>query len=78
MTPLMNNLKIFRKINGLTQVEFAQKLSLSRPTVGAYEEGRAEPSIGKFLEICEFYNMEPKDFYTIMYTTETADEEKNV
>lgn len=63
MSTLSENLKLFRKINGFTQNNFAEMLSLKRCTVGAYEEGRAEPCISKFLEICKFYNVSPFDFY---------------
>lgn len=38
------NLKYLRKLRGFTQDEFAQKLSIKRSLVGAYEEERAEPN----------------------------------
>ena len=74
MSIFIKNLKLFRKLNGLTQTDFAEKMSLKRCTVGAYEEGRAEPSIKKFLEICDLYNISPSDFYNIEFTVETADD----
>ncbi|MFZ9589911.1 MAG: helix-turn-helix domain-containing protein, partial [Chitinophagaceae bacterium] len=39
------NLKHLRKLKGLTQEEFAQKLQIKRSLLGAYEEERAEPRI---------------------------------
>ena len=44
------NLKYLRKLKGLTQEEFAQKLHIKRSLLGAYEEERAEPRI-EVLEI---------------------------
>ncbi len=44
------NLKYLRKLKGLTQEEFAQKLLIKRSLLGAYEEERAEPRI-EVLEI---------------------------
>lgn len=74
MSNLVGNLKVFRKKNGMTQTDFAEKVGLKRCTVGAYEEGRAEPSIAKFLEICDLYNIPPSDFYNTEYTAENADD----
>jgi transcriptional regulator with XRE-family HTH domain len=39
------NLKYLRKLRGLTQEEFANKLKIKRSLLGAYEEERAEPRI---------------------------------
>lgn len=66
------NLKFCRKLNGLTQVQFAKQLSMKRSNVGAYEEGRAEPSIKQFLEICKFYNVDPNEFYNNEFTDENV------
>src|ERR1700755_1343695 len=39
------NLKYLRKLRGLTQEEFANKLKIKRSLLGAYEEERADPRI---------------------------------
>jgi transcriptional regulator with XRE-family HTH domain len=39
------NLKYLRKLRGWTQEEFANKLSIKRSLIGAYEEERADPRI---------------------------------
>ncbi|MDE3234812.1 MAG: LexA family transcriptional regulator [Bacteroidota bacterium] len=39
------NLRYLRKLRGWTQEEFANKLSIKRSLVGAYEEERAEPKL---------------------------------
>ena len=40
-----SNLRYLRKLRGLTQEEFANKLDIKRSLLGAYEEERAEPRI---------------------------------
>jgi len=42
---LNENIRFLRKQLSLTQDQFAQKLDIKRPLVGAYEEGRAEPRL---------------------------------
>jgi transcriptional regulator with XRE-family HTH domain len=39
------NLKYLRKLRGWTQEEFANKLSIKRSLIGAYEEERADPRL---------------------------------
>lgn len=39
------NLKYLRKLRGMTQEEFANKLKIKRSLLGAYEEERAEPRL---------------------------------
>lgn len=39
------NLRYLRKLRGLTQEEFANKINIKRSLLGAYEEERAEPRI---------------------------------
>ena len=45
MIKLNENIRFVRKQLNLTQDQFAQKLDIKRSLVGAYEEGRAEPSL---------------------------------
>lgn len=47
------NLKKARKHNNLTQRQVAEFTNLSQGAVGAYEEGRAEPSNVNLINICE-------------------------
>ena len=44
-------LKTFRKSQGLTQNEFADKLGIERSNISRYENGDTLPSIEIFLEI---------------------------
>ena len=41
-----NNLKLFRKQNGFTQEEVAEKLNVSRQAVAKWESGETVPDIG--------------------------------
>jgi len=45
MTQLSENLRYLRKKQGLTQGEFAKKIEVNRPMIGAYEEERASPKL---------------------------------
>jgi transcriptional regulator with XRE-family HTH domain len=47
------NLKYFRKRKGLTQVGLASVLGITRASVGAYEEGRAEPPYVILQRMCK-------------------------
>lgn len=50
-------LKKLRKIIGVTQQEFADKLGLKRNTVATYEIGKATPSDRVISDICSKYNV---------------------
>jgi len=54
---LSQNLKYLRKESGLTQEDFAQKLSVNRPSIGAYEEGRAEPKLETLQNIALYFKI---------------------
>ncbi len=51
------NLKKLRHVKGLSQSEFARIFGLTRATVGAYEEGRAEPKLDKIIEIANYFGL---------------------
>ena len=62
-------LKVFRKSQGLTQNEFADKLGVERSNISRYENGETLPSIETFLEMCNILNIdienitEKKEFF---------------
>jgi transcriptional regulator with XRE-family HTH domain len=56
------NLKYLRKLRGWTQEEFANKLSIKRSLVGAYEEERAEPRLEVMETICHLFSISLEDF----------------
>lgn len=51
------NLKYLRKLRGLTQEEFANKLQIKRSLLGAYEEERAEPRIDVLEIVADMYKL---------------------
>lgn len=51
------NIKKIRQVKGLNQEEFATLFSLSRATVGAYEEERALPKIDTLLKIANYFSI---------------------
>ncbi len=57
MSYLAINLKKLRKVKRLSQTKFAQIFSLTRASVGAYEEGRAEPKLDKLIEIAHYFGL---------------------
>jgi transcriptional regulator with XRE-family HTH domain len=55
------NLKYLRKLRGLTQEEFAQKLQIKRSLLGAYEEERAEPRIDVLESVSDWFKVSLDD-----------------
>jgi transcriptional regulator with XRE-family HTH domain len=51
------NLKYLRKLRGLTQEEFANKLGIKRSLIGAYEEERADPRLDVLEIISEMFKL---------------------
>ena len=51
------NIKKIRQAKNISQSEFAALFQLSRPTVGAYEEGRTEPKIETLIEIARYFSI---------------------
>lgn len=51
-------LKDLRKAKGLSQVALAQKLGLSKSTIGAYETGDIDPSLDALETIADFFNVD--------------------
>ena len=53
---LGKKIKEYRKLNNLTQQEFANKLGISRSTLSYYENGEVEPNIYTLLKLSEIMN----------------------
>ncbi len=51
------NMKYLRKLRGLTQEEFANKLNIKRSLLGAYEEERAEPRFDVLESVCDMFKL---------------------
>lgn len=53
-----NNLQHLRKkMGGMTQEKLAERLNVSRQTVGKWETGEAFPEMPKLLEICDLFSV---------------------
>jgi len=56
-TILAKNIKKLRLFKNLNQAEFAGLFDLKRPSVGAYEEGRAEPKLDTLIKISNHFGI---------------------
>ncbi len=59
-----NKLDELRKLNGLTQEEFAKELKVSRQTISAIENGKYNPSLDLAFEIALYFNMTIEEVFT--------------
>jgi len=53
-----DRLKDLRKAKGLSQVALAERLKLSKSTIGAYETGDITPSVEALNTIADFFNVD--------------------
>lgn len=60
---LKNKLEEIRKKHGFTQGEIAEKLGVSRQTIGSLENGRYNPSIVLAFRIARFFNMNIEEIF---------------
>ena len=75
---LRSNLKILRKSRGLSQEEVAKKLDTTRSSYSGYENGVAEPSIQRLIEICDFYRIPLDDILKRDLSALSPDEIENI
>ena len=54
-TQLASNLRDFRKIRGISQLNLSQLLHVSRQSVGAYEKGTREPNLKTLSKLAAIY-----------------------
>lgn len=57
MTHFGKNIKKIRAIKNLSQAAFADIFGITRASVGAYEEGRAEAKIDTIIEIANYFSI---------------------
>ena len=50
-------LKELRKINGYSQLDMAEKLSISAAAYGYYEQGKNNPSVSTLNELADIFNV---------------------
>ncbi|MEM6829070.1 MAG: LexA family transcriptional regulator [Bacteroidota bacterium] len=66
-----NNIKFLRKKFGFTQETFAKELGINRPSVGAYEEGRADPRLVTLSKMAELFSVSVDELINEDLTKET-------
>lgn len=64
MSVIGNNIKKIRSIKKLNQQAFADMFAIKRASVGAYEEGRADPKIKTIIEIANKFGISLDLFIT--------------
>ena len=57
MSKIGNNIRKIRSVKNLNQSDFADLFELKRASIGAYEEGRAEPKINTVIEIANYFGV---------------------
>lgn len=55
------NIRKYRKMAGLTQMEIAKKLNLSGPSVNQWENGISFPEFDKIYKLCKILNISIDD-----------------
>jgi transcriptional regulator with XRE-family HTH domain len=57
MSKIGANIRKIRLTKGFSQAQFANIFGLTRASIGAYEEGRAEPKIDTVIEIAKYFSI---------------------
>lgn len=60
---MKNRLEEIRKQRGIKQEELAEKLEVSRQTIGSLENGRYNPSIILAFKIARYFGMSIEDIF---------------
>lgn len=60
---MKNRLEELRKENGIKQEELAERLDVSRQTIGSLENGRYNPSITLAFRIAKFFKLKIEDIF---------------
>ncbi len=60
---MKNRLEELRKKAGITQEELADKLEVSRQTIGSLECGRYNPSIQLAFKLAKFFNVTIEELF---------------
>ncbi len=73
-----NNLKIYRKQNGYTQEQIAEKLGVSRQAVAKWERGESLPDIENVIALADLYEVSVDFLVRNMNNTPTDAEKKHM
>lgn len=78
MSVIPKNIKFLRKKFGFTQETFAEALDINRPSVGAYEEGRADPRLTTLSKMAELFKVSVDELINDDLTKENHVPKQNV
>lgn len=68
MSSIGKNIRKIRTIKGLSQTEFANLFDLTRASISAYEENRAEPKMDAAIKIAKYFNIPLDKLITLELT----------
>ena len=71
-----DNFRIFRKKNGLTQEEVAEKLGVTRQAIAKWERGETSPDVEFCIKLAGLYGTTVDTLLCSSYITEEDDESK--
>lgn len=57
------NIAYYRKLNGYTQIEFAEIINVDRSHLSGMEIGKNSPSLDLIFKICEVLNITEKELF---------------
>lgn len=63
---LGNNIKKYREMNKMTQIELAEKLNVKQSTISQYENGDRDPSTQMIYKLCEILQIDFNELYNII------------
>jgi len=61
---LSKNIRKLRAFKNLNQTEFANLFDIKRASIGAYEEGRAEPKLETLIKFASYFSLKIDDLVT--------------
>jgi len=62
---ISNNIVYYRKKNGLTQSQLAEKLGVKTTTVSTWERGASSPDIETLYDICKIFGVSLDEIYGV-------------
>ena len=60
----MNNIAKYRKQKGWSQLQLAEKMSISRSTLSMWETSATEPSFEQIMKLCDLFDITPEQLMT--------------
>jgi transcriptional regulator with XRE-family HTH domain len=72
---ISQNLKFLRRRENLSQAELAEKLSIPRTTLSAYERAFVEPNIDLMRKLCKFFSISLDDLVAFNFEHNNPDHE---